>query len=117
MQVMAKPGLQRWKDERLIDACMMYADKIPTEISCDYDFARIKAGEIARNAADEGTKIHAAIERFLQGKWIDTKYEAHVDAAIRECEFYVASDSVADRPKRPVGRGAEAVAMDRQTPS
>ena len=84
MQVMAKPGLQRWKDERLIDACMMYADKIPTEISCDYDFARIKAGEIARNAADEGTKIHAAIERFLQGKWIDTKYEAHVDAAIRE---------------------------------
>ena len=87
MNVMAKPGLQVWKDDRLLDAAFGQVNRLFNgEEEIDYKDIKKEAGRIAREAAEEGTRIHGQIENWLQGKYVSKKYRAHVDAAITELD-------------------------------
>jgi len=63
--VLAKPQLESWKQEQAVLAALTLP-RLPDEN--DTDFAKrvvMDAESIAENAANKGTKIHNAIERYL----------------------------------------------------
>ena len=74
----AAPGLQRWKQEQAALAALRVFR--PTNESAESWMARVleEAAKIARNAAEEGTRIHAAIEQFYSEEPYDNHYRAHV---------------------------------------
>ena len=70
LNVLAKPGLEAWKQEQAILAALT----LPREDNEPLDsFAKRvvtdMVGEV-RKAADRGSAIHAAIETYAQGGWI-----------------------------------------------
>ena len=70
LNVLAKPGLEAWKQEQAILAALT----LPREEDESLDaFAKRvvtdMTGEV-RSAADRGSAIHAAIETYAQGGWI-----------------------------------------------
>lgn len=79
----AAPGLERWKAEQLLLAALTLPRK-EGEAEKDWlDRVRRDSGEQARQAAEEGTKIHAAIEQRLLGRPFDSAYQQHVTGALR----------------------------------
>jgi len=68
MNVMAKPGLERWKMQQVLFASLTLPRR-DDEAEDDY-LERIMedSKEQGRSAADEGTKIHAAIQQHYENK-------------------------------------------------
>jgi hypothetical protein len=93
MQVEAKPGLVRWSDNLLIDACQKILERTPAERAADphTDWRKLIADlhkEMKEAAANEGTAIHKAIEDALVGS-LPTRsspYDEIVDAALEWLE-------------------------------
>lgn len=79
----AAPGLQAWKDEQMIMACLTMP-KIEGEPESDY-IARIKrdAGEQALKARERGTLIHAYIQSGFEGKYLSADAIPFCDSAIK----------------------------------
>jgi hypothetical protein len=77
MKIMAKPGLDVWKNEQLLLAAMTLPRK-ETETEKEF-IARIVADskETGKQAAEKGTRIHESIERWYAG---DRSIE-HIDTA------------------------------------
>jgi len=68
MKIMAKPGLDVWKNEQLLLAAMTLPRK-ETETEKEF-IARIVADskETGKQAAEKGTRIHESIERWYVGE-------------------------------------------------
>jgi hypothetical protein len=74
----AAPGLNRWKQHQAaLSALRIHRYVNDTE---EEWLARVleDAATIAKDAAEEGTRIHAAIERYYRGEAYDKNYRAHV---------------------------------------
>ena len=74
----AAPGLTRWKQEQAAIAAIHTARTNGDTNSTWLSRVLEKAGDTAKKAAEEGTSIHAAIERFYSDKPYDKFYRAHV---------------------------------------
>lgn len=85
-QIIAKPQLEAWKVRQGILAALTLP-RIDDEAEDDY-LARIKtdAGAQARAAADEGSRIHDAIECAFRGQSYPAAYRPHVEATLKEIE-------------------------------
>lgn len=78
----AAPGLENWKRNQVLLSALTLP-RIKGESLDDFS-ARVleDSTKQAREAADRGTLIHAAIERAMRGEKFDSAYQKHVTAAI-----------------------------------
>jgi hypothetical protein len=80
--IIDKPALTNWK----VDQAIMSALTLPRGDGEDEAtwIAKVKldASAQAREAAEEGTRIHDAIENYIKGKPYPKEYEPHVEATI-----------------------------------
>lgn len=81
IKMAAAPGLERWKQQQM----MMAALTLPrTAEESELDWLKrvwIDAGEHARQAAERGTAIHAAIQSYYEGMALEPAWEQHVIGA------------------------------------
>ena len=64
----ASPGLQRWKDEQLLMACLT-TDRLPDETESEYIDRIIKdSKEQSEKAKERGTYIHAIVQSGFENK-------------------------------------------------
>lgn len=86
LSVIDKPALTNWKIDQAILAALTLP-RIDGEAERDY-LARVKAdgAQQAKDAADEGTRIHDALEAHFKRRPFDAKYEPHVAAVVRRLE-------------------------------
>jgi hypothetical protein len=80
MREMAKPNLENWiKDQVISAACAL---RLIKELSDEQFRAQVRENsqKVGRDAADEGTKIHGAIEAYYRGTAWDAAYIHHVRA-------------------------------------
>lgn len=97
INVAAKPGLDRWKQEQVLMAALTLP-KVDAESDDEY-IARIldDSKDAARSAADAGTDIHASIEAFYRGETRD-RHQEHVQGVIRVLDGYFGKQAwVAER--------------------
>lgn len=84
LRVVAKPQLERWKQQQVLLAALT----LPREADeSDNSFiARVMddSRQQVVEAADEGTRIHDAIECHYKGKRVPEQYEATVAAVVEE---------------------------------
>src|SRR5690242_8914980 len=80
LQVVAKPQLEVWKVRQGILAALTLT-RNPDECDDDY-LARVMEDSKAqaKAAAEEGTRIHDAIEQSFNGGWVPDAYLPHVEA-------------------------------------
>jgi len=83
LKVAASPGLERWKQEQVLMAALTMPRK-EGESESEY-LTRVMedSKETGRKAADEGTMIHAAIEKHYRGQEVESQYQAYVDGCKR----------------------------------
>lgn len=117
LQVLDKPALTNWKVDQGIMAALTLP-RVEGETEAEF-LARVKldSQEQAKAAADEGTKIHDALELAYKGEVYPAKYGPHVDAV--RAELAKLFPSVADWiPERsfgsPLGYGGK---VDLHSPS
>jgi hypothetical protein len=82
MQVEAKPGLARWSDRLLLDAAWDCAALPYEEYLAE---SKAKHKELKEAAANEGTAIHAEIERVLQN--LDYEPDRYVEIVAAATEW------------------------------
>lgn len=84
LEVLAKPALTSWMVDQGILAALTLP-RIDGEDEVDY-LKRIKSDSRrqAMDAANEGTRIHAAIEDSFKGRAYDHHYNNHVDGVLAE---------------------------------
>lgn len=117
LNVIAKPALTNW----LVDQGIMAALTMPRidgEDERTY-IARIKTDSKAqaKSAAEEGSRIHDAIEQSFRGGSFDPKYEQHVAAAHAELKrlYPEVDDWIAEKSfAHPLGFGGK---VDLHSPS
>lgn len=86
LSVMAKPALETWKVRQGILAALTLT-RAEDEPDDSY-LARVLAdsGQQAKSAAEEGTRIHDAIEQAFKGEWFPPRYQPHVDAVMERLQ-------------------------------
>ena len=110
------PQLDRWKQRQAIMSALTLP-RTPDESEDDW-LRRIEVdmGETARKAAEEGTKIHAAIEASIDGETYDSNYIGHV-VGVRELLVKLAgmdAEFVSERgTTHPYGYGTKADITDK----
>lgn len=117
LQVVAKPQLEMWKVRQGILAALTLSRK---EDECDDDYlARVLSDskQQAKEAAEEGTRIHDAIECSFKGHRVPSTYRPHVEAAREKIAemFPHVSDWIAEASfAHPCGFGGK---IDLHSPS
>jgi hypothetical protein len=102
LSVLAKPGLENWKQNQILMAALTMP-RVDGESEQEY-IARIirDSKEQGQKAAEEGTRIHGAIETWYAERKIHQTYANYVigvDAAVREKfgeQEWIAEKSFAD---------------------
>lgn len=98
----ASPGLQRWKDEQLLMAALT-STRLMGETDEDYISRVIDDSKAqGRAAADRGTALHGALERYIQsgGSERQGQWQEHCEAvceAMREKGINLLTDGTAER--------------------
>ena len=84
MKLAAKPGLERWKAEQLLMSALTL-EQMPGESEQSW-IGRVWQDSIqqAIKAAERGTQIHAAIEKYYQSLPIDPEFSPIVQLVSRE---------------------------------
>ena len=80
LAVIAKPGLERWKLDQSILAALTLPKRTDEPDAAYLARIRSDASREAREAAQEGTRIHKAIERSFLNRSYPDAYRPHVDA-------------------------------------
>lgn len=81
--IQAQPGLENWKQTQIVLAALTLP-RNPGEPDDAFAKRIIEdSREQANKAAEEGTKIHMAIERAIRGEPYDPTYQPHVEATLR----------------------------------
>jgi hypothetical protein len=70
MRIVAKPGLQRWKDQQLLHSALTYPNPNALPVDLLVNDILDESRSVARNAAEAGTIIHHAIEEYLAGRQV-----------------------------------------------
>lgn len=83
LSVAAKPGLENWKIDQALLAALTLPRKEGESLDDFLVRAKADAKEQAYRAAEEGERIHAAVERFFLDVGYPPAYEAQVNA-VRE---------------------------------
>lgn len=80
LSIIAKPGLEVWKSNQTMLASLTLP-KVTGEDEATY-LARIRSDSRrqAQEAANEGTRIHAAVEKWFLGQSVPAEYWPHVSA-------------------------------------
>lgn len=79
--VMAKPQLDKWKQENVAKACWeMRNDAIYTNVEAWMDVAVANASGASKGAMDLGTRIHQAAEDYIAGREYDATLAPYVEA-------------------------------------
>ena len=79
-KMMDKPGLNNWREKQILLAALTLP-RIEGETDDAFaDRVLADAQAQAKQARDNGTAVHGAIELYCQGKAWDAKYDAHVAA-------------------------------------
>ena len=79
--IFAKPGLERWKMKSVAEAAF-HLPKVEGETSDQFaERCMVKQAEPVEEAADFGTRIHDAIEKFFEGEPIDDDLLEYVNPA------------------------------------
>lgn len=87
INVAAKPGLDRWKQEQVLMAALTLP-KIDAESDDEYIIRILDdSKDAARSAADAGTDIHASIEAFYRGEKRD-RHQEHVKGVIKALDTH-----------------------------
>jgi len=88
-----KPALTKWKQRQAI-LCALTLPRQPNEPE-DAWLERVleDAGETAAKAAEQGTNIHAAIQRSYEGQEFDQNYAPHVQG-VRQLLLDVAPNAI-----------------------
>jgi hypothetical protein len=115
--VLAKPALETWKVKQGILAALTLPRQ-PEECDDTY-LARVltDSQQQAKNAAEEGTRIHDACEGYFKRRPIPLRYAMHVEAVSEEIErlFPGVNDWVAELSfAHPMGFGGK---VDLHSPS
>jgi hypothetical protein len=76
--VLAKPALETWKVEQGILAALTLPRLADEPESVWLRRVREDSGKQAKDAANEGTRIHDAIERDFKGLVVEERYRPHV---------------------------------------
>ena len=80
--ILDKPGLTNWKIKEAVLTARV-AHRKPKETDWAYAFRMMRtAKQHAERAADEGSRIHDAIECHLKGRIFPERYEPHVEATM-----------------------------------
>jgi hypothetical protein len=84
LNVAAKPGLEKWKMQQVLLASLTLPRKEDEPEESYLDRIMEDSREQGRAAADEGTKIHAAIQQHYENKpgWPYAEFVAGCDTAI-----------------------------------
>jgi hypothetical protein len=87
IDLMNKPGLNNWREDQAILAALTSPGRVSIETEKDY-LKRIKndAWQQGRDAAEEGKRIHKALEYHYMGKPYDEKYRRHVQGAVEQID-------------------------------
>lgn len=99
LQVLAKPALETWKVRQGILAALTLS-RLPGEADETFiDRLMIDSKEQAKQAAEEGSRIHDALEHALKGMAYPKTYSEHVTATLAEIRrlFPGVSDWVAEK--------------------
>lgn len=81
-----KPGLTRWKCEQVaIAACTLTSIEGETDESFQKRLLE-EGAKIGKQSAEEGTRIHKAIQAHFQLAAVDPDYVDHVDGAVQELD-------------------------------
>lgn len=117
LSVVDKPALNTWKVRQGILAALTLARE-PSE-SDDTYLARVMADsqQQVKDAADEGNRIHDAVECLFKGKPFDAKYVPHVESVLAKLRelFPGVTDWVAETSfASPIGYGGK---VDLYSPS
>lgn len=107
--VIAKPGLDAWKQNQTIDAALTLP-RIEGESLDDFKLRVIQdAKEQGRKAAQLGTDIHASLDKAYSGKAYDPAHEVYVKA-VQEAVFLKYGDQewIAEKSfAHPLGYGGK----------
>jgi hypothetical protein len=77
-KVAAKPGLEVWKANQLLDSALTLP-MLPGELADDYKKRVIEdAGEKSKKAREKGTELHAAIEEVIRTGVPISEWETHL---------------------------------------
>lgn len=117
LQIVAKPALTNWMVDQGIMAALTLP-RIEGEPESEY-LARVKADSKAQAiaAAEEGTRIHDAIEKSFKGQYVPDAYRFHVLSAVQRISdlFPDVTDWVAEQSfAHPDGYGGK---VDLHSPS
>lgn len=86
LQLLAKPGLDQWKQKQVLLSSLTLP-RLPDESEDSYvDRILLDAKDQAIKAAEKGTIIHGAIERYLNGETIEPEFVPYVIPVIQEME-------------------------------
>lgn len=117
LNVVAKPQLEQWKVRQGILAALTLP-LIDGESEADYLLRIDRDGrQQAKDAAEEGTRIHDAIEQSFKGGWVAPTYRPHVEAtrALIADQFPQVTDWIPERSfADPCGFGGK---VDLHSPS
>lgn len=108
LNIPAKPGLDRWKQNQLLDAA--YNISVDGLTRPEWDKAVVDtASEISSQTASIGTAIHANIEEYYKtGVILSPEYETHVRNVEKELEKYYPGGFIAERSfGHPLGFGGK----------
>jgi hypothetical protein len=88
LSVLAKPGLENWKQNQILMAALTMP-RVEGETEQEY-IARIirDSKEQGMKAAEEGTRIHGAIEKYYLGETWNPEYDKHVYATRDKVKYY-----------------------------
>lgn len=108
LNVPAKPALERWKQNQILDAAW---DIVRADLSKD-EWSKVvleKSSEIGHDTASIGTAIHANIEQFyIDGTIISPEYKTHVDNVEKELEKFYPAGFIAEKSfASPLGYGGK----------
>ena len=86
LSVLAKPGLENWKQNQILMAALTMP-RVEGETEQEY-IARIirDSKEQGFKAAEEGTRIHGAIEKYYLKEFWQPEYDKHVLAVVTAVE-------------------------------
>lgn len=83
----AAPGLELWKRRQSILAAAANPQKPEESEKVWMDRVEEIAAELAAKAAEEGTRIHAALQQAAHGLAVQAEYQAHVDGVFDKLNY------------------------------
>lgn len=97
LQCAAKPGLEVWKQQQMMMAALTLP-RIAGETEQDFIKRIIEdSKDQASKAAQRGSDLHTAIERYCQGKDFDASWKDHVDKVVFTLAQYGVIHLASDR--------------------